>query len=118
MGDGERAGKSPGDSRRMSATLIQALDHPSRREVLRHLHRLGKPQSANGLSKLIDAPGTTISYHLKVLLDLGVISLESEQQVRAVFEKLFASEVSEHETVVAILADTEQEDAQLRKTGR
>lgn len=99
----------------MSAGLIRALDNATRREALRSLHRRGCPCSASQLGKWIDTDPTNISYHLKILFNLGAVSRAGEKMVRAVPEKLFASRVSSHRQIIAILADTEQDDAWLRR---
>ncbi len=108
----ERSGDA---TQRMSASLIRALDNPTRRETLRSLHRRGEACSAIQLSKSIDTDATNISYHLKILSNVGAVSRVGERQVRAVPEKLFTSAVAGHRKVVSILADTEQDDAWLRK---
>lgn len=100
---------------RMSVALIRALDNATRREALRSMHRRGCACSAIQLSQWIDTDATNISYHLKILSNLGAVSRAGERLVRAVPEKLFASEVSGHRQIVSILADTEPDDAWLRR---
>jgi DNA-binding transcriptional ArsR family regulator len=102
------------EKQRMSASLIRALDHATRRETLRSLHRRGA-SSAVQLSGSIDTDPTNISYHLKILANVGAVSRAGERLVRAVPEKFFVSEVSEHQQVVTILDDTEGDDEWLRK---
>jgi len=115
----DKPGQSRGEARdkaqRMSPSLIRALDHATRRETLRSLHRGGAASSAVELGKSIDTDPTNISYHLKILSNVGAVSRAGERQVRAAPEKLFASEVSGHRQLVSILADTEQDDEWLRK---
>jgi predicted transcriptional regulator len=111
----ETRGAESGKSQRMSAALIRALDNATRREALRFLHRRGCACSASQLSRWIDTDATNISYHLKILSNLGAVSRAGERLVRSVPEKLFASEVSGHRQIVAILADTEQDDEWLRR---
>jgi hypothetical protein len=43
------------------------------------------------------------------------VSRAEEKMVRAVPEKPFASKVSGHRQIISILADTEQDDAWLRR---
>lgn len=108
-------GAASSESQRMSAALIRALDNATRREALRSLHRRDCACSAIQLSRWIDTDATNISYHLKILFKLGAVSRAGERLARAVPEKLFASEVSGHRQIVAILADTEPDDAWLRR---
>jgi|GEM_PF-1577768 len=116
--DSKREAKNRATSqqdKRMSPMLIRALDQPTRREALRLLHRSDEGMSAVQMSAGIDDVSTNISYHLKVLTDLGAIAQVSERQVRGVPEKFFESKVSGHDQVGAILADTEDDDKWLRK---
>lgn len=99
----------------MTASMIRALGNPTRRETLRSLHRRGGACSASQLSEWIDTDPTNISYHLRILFSVGAVSRAGERLVRAIPEKLFASEVTGHRQVVAILADTEEDDEWLRK---
>lgn len=98
----------------MSPLLIQALNHPIRREALRLLHRSAEPMSAVQLSPFIRTVKTNVSYHLRVLADFDAVRQVDERYVRGVPEKLFASEVSAHKQVLAILADTEASDSDVR----
>ncbi len=99
----------------MSATLIRALNHPVRREALRLLHRSGESKSAVQMSRSLRVSGEKLSYHLKVLAELGAVARAGERRVRGVPEKFFASEVSDHERIIAILADTERDDDAIRR---
>jgi DNA-binding transcriptional ArsR family regulator len=102
----------------MTAALIRALSSATRREALRSMHRSGEACSASQLSQWIDTDATNISYHLRILFKVGAVSRAGERLVRAVPEKLFASEVTGHRQIVSILADTEEDDAWLRKLDR
>lgn len=101
-------------SQRMSPMLIQALNHPIRREALRLLHRSAGPRSAVQLSPFIRTVKTNVSYHLRVLADFDAVKQVDERHVRGVPEKFFASEVSDHRQILAILADTEANDSGVR----
>jgi hypothetical protein len=72
-------------------------------------------KSAVQMSTRVSAQGSMISYHLKVLADLGVITQVEERYVRGVPEKFFVSEVSDHRQIVTILADTTPDDEWLRR---
>ena len=113
--DQQARGAPPGGAQRLTALMISALDNATRRETLRSLHRRGGAYSASQLSEWIDTDPTNISYHLRILFNVGAVSRAGERLVRAVPEKLFASEVAGHRQVVAILADTEEDDEWLRK---
>lgn len=113
--DQQARGVASGGAQRMTASMISALDNPTRRETLRFLHRRGGACGASQLSEWIDTDPTNISYHLRILSSVGAVSRAGERMARAIPEKLFASEVSGHRQVVAILADTEEDDEWLRK---
>jgi DNA-binding transcriptional ArsR family regulator len=99
----------------ISSTLLRALNHPVRRETLRVLHRSPCPKSAIQLSHFIAVSGTMVSYHLKVLAELGAVTRVEERRVRGAREKFFVSEVARNRRIVAILADVEGEDDGMRR---
>lgn len=57
----------------------------------------------------------TVNHHLKILRDARVIALCDERQVGPVKEKWHESLVSAIPTVVAVLDETEAEDALIRR---
>jgi DNA-binding transcriptional ArsR family regulator len=113
---GGDAGTKAALSQRMSPALIKALAHPVRREAMRLLNRSGEGISATQMSQTVEEVGSNISYHLKVLADLGAARQVDERYVRGVPEKFFVSELSDHEQIVTILADTEGDDEWLRRS--
>lgn len=100
---------------RMSALLIDALHHSSRRRILRALHSSGDAHSPVQLSKMIDEDISNIDYHLKILVSLGAAVKTGERPVRGARENFFASTVADHKQMVAILADTERDDGAVRR---
>jgi DNA-binding transcriptional ArsR family regulator len=114
---GHRGG-GPGTDQRMSPMLIKALNHPVRREALRLLHETSEGRSAVQLTQFIDVAGTKVSYHLKVLSNLGAITRAGERTVRGVLEKFFVSAVADHRQVISILTDTESDDDPVRRHDR
>jgi DNA-binding transcriptional ArsR family regulator len=113
--DEDGDGQTRDESQRMSPPLLQALNHPIRRETLRLLHRSVGPRSAVQLSPRIATVKTNVSYHLKVLAKFGAVERVDERHVRGAPEKLFASAVAGHRQVLAILADTEVSDDAIRR---
>jgi DNA-binding transcriptional ArsR family regulator len=101
-----------GESQLMTVDLIQALDHPRRRRLLRALHSSDEAQSPTQLAKIIGDEVNRIDYHVKFLTRLGVVSKTGDRRVCGVRESFFASHVSNHKQVLSILADTEGEDAE------
>jgi DNA-binding transcriptional ArsR family regulator len=73
-----------------TATLITALNHPLRRQILRALAS-GEPASATNLSELLQVRLGNIAYHMKVLTELKVLWLSGTQQVRGAQERFYRS---------------------------
>jgi DNA-binding transcriptional ArsR family regulator len=103
-------------STRITTELIRMLNHPVRREALRLLHRAPDGQMGGSqLSQAMLESVGTINHHLKTLRDARVIVLCDERQVGPVKEKWHESLVSTIPTVVAVLDETEAEDALIRR---
>jgi DNA-binding transcriptional ArsR family regulator len=94
----------------MSALLINALNHPLRRKILRGLHGAGEARSPAQLSKVVGRDVSSVSYHMKVLTDMGAVKKTGDRPARGARETFFASKVAEHSQMIAILADTEEDD--------
>lgn len=109
-GGGTNGGGAKDNGQRMSEPLIAALNHPLRRRLLRALHSAGDARSPIQLSKIIGANVSNVDYHVKVLESLGAVAKTGDRQVRGARENFFASKVSGHEQMVAILADTARDD--------
>jgi DNA-binding transcriptional ArsR family regulator len=52
---------------------IMALSHPRRRQILRAI-KAGGTTNAAVLSRRLDLPLDNVAYHVKVLVDLNVVS--------------------------------------------
>lgn len=109
-GNGTNGGGAKDRGQRMSALLIQALNHPLRRKLLRALHGSGDARSPVQLSKMTGEDLSSIDYHIKILVSMGAAVKTSDRRVRGARENFFVSKVSDHEQMVAILADTERDD--------
>lgn len=55
------------------ATIMRALGHPVRLEILRILARRAENCCCNDITDCLSLAQSTVSQHLKVLLDAGVI---------------------------------------------
>lgn len=113
-------GKGIGGSRfgkgiRVSAEVLKALNHEIRREALRLLHLRGGAASAVQLSQSIAVPTTTISYHLKVLDDAGIVALVDERRFKGFSEKFFTSTVADNALIVSVLHESEDDDDPIRR---
>ena len=116
MPDGDRTngGAAQDKGQRMSALLIRALNHPLRRKLLRALHGSSEAHSPIQLSRMTGEDVSNIDYHIKILVSLGAAVKTGDRRVRGARENFFASGVSDHKQIVAILADTERDDRGVR----
>jgi DNA-binding transcriptional ArsR family regulator len=101
-------------TREMSPAVIDALNHPLRRQLLRDLHE-GSNRSATGLADSIKPALGNIIYHLKVLRDRGLIRQTGSKRNRGAREYFYASVVADNVQVVSILAATAKDDKAMRK---
>jgi DNA-binding transcriptional ArsR family regulator len=111
---GNTLGDKP--SGRITVPLIRALSHPVRREALRLLHTPpNRVMSATEMSHVMTESRQAISKHLKVLRNAGAIAVRTVRMVRNVKETGYGSLVAAHPTLVAVLVETETEDASIRR---
>jgi DNA-binding transcriptional ArsR family regulator len=105
----QRQLKKHQQQRSMSPALIQALNHPVRRQILRSLHEEAN-QSSTGLMGSVATGLSNLSYHVKVLHELGVIRRTGARQVRGARERFYASVVVDNELSLSILSATTKDD--------
>lgn len=61
------------------AEQLAALGHPVRLKVLRHVVQAGTEGAAAGdIQSHVDMPASTLSHHLKRLVDAGLLTTRSE----------------------------------------
>jgi DNA-binding transcriptional ArsR family regulator len=90
--------------------LIAALNHRTRRQMLRLLHTDEEPISPARMAERLDRSMSSISYHVCVLRGYRAIDLIDEQQVRGAIEHFYVSKVADNPTVLEVLKETEAED--------
>jgi DNA-binding transcriptional ArsR family regulator len=105
--------------------LLRALIHRLRRQILRLVHASPEPLSPCQIERALDLPRDNgrslsgVSYHMRALADLEVLSLVNTQLVRGATEHFYASEVSDVGWLRGVLSRTQQSDeAQLWPRGR
>lgn len=104
------------DGERMSAQLVNALNHAVRREMLRLLNKPGAAMTATELSRWIRASPKSLPHHLQVLKAVNAVEIHCERTpVRGSKEKVYASLVSTHARACQILIDTKEEDISIRR---
>jgi DNA-binding transcriptional ArsR family regulator len=71
--------------------LVKALGHPLRIQILGILEE--RVASPSQIAEEIDAPLGNVSYHVRQLADLGLISLVKETPVRGTLEHYYRAEI-------------------------
>jgi DNA-binding transcriptional ArsR family regulator len=99
------------------AELIGALNHRSRRDILRHLHASKEPLSPSEMAKLFREPLSTVGYHANVLVERGGIVLVKTEPVRGAVEHFYASKVADNQAVKALLEVTRKSDKKQKESG-
>jgi DNA-binding transcriptional ArsR family regulator len=70
--------------------LLVALRHPLRRQILQEMEG-GKPTSPRELATKLEHPLSNVSYHVRVLVDCGVLTLVRTKQVRGSTQHFYRS---------------------------
>lgn len=112
---GTKSKGSGGRNERITTKLIDALNHPLRRKLLRALQNADGARSPSQLTEILGEDIGNISYHMKVLVGRRAVRKARTRQVRGATENFFVSRVAANKRVVAILADTEGEDGGSRR---
>jgi predicted transcriptional regulator len=94
----------------MSPALIHALDHSLRRQILRRFTKQNPEWSPAELARSLSAGLSHLSYHARVLSDLGAIGETRTEFVRGATQHFYASKVTDSKLVRTILAKTKEDD--------
>lgn len=98
--------------------LQDALNHPTRREILRVLHASDRPCGVTEiLGRLSPLTRGEVSYHLRVLREAGSVFDDGTRPAPGGREILYRSAVRGEAGVIAALWVTEQLDCRRRKAG-
>lgn len=84
-----------------------SLTHPTRRRILRYLHRCGEPKGGSEVAKALDQPTSQIAYHLKALESDGTTR---EVGPASADSLTYESAVKENDEVLELLEATEASD--------
>jgi DNA-binding transcriptional ArsR family regulator len=103
-------------NKRVTVALIRALGHPVRREALRLLHRVSKEgMSATDMSHAMTEDRHLVNNHLRALRKAGAVRIRTVRIIGNVKENKYVSLVSTNATLLAVLDETEAEDASIRR---
>lgn len=99
-----------GGNRHRRAGLISALNHPTRRRILRLM--LGrKPRlSASEIAEEFEIPLGDASYHLVSLRDLGAVRPAGTKQVRGALQRFYETTIEDDPPIEALLEETREAD--------
>lgn len=96
------------------APLLHALNHSSRRRILRWMSPLGESGPASPVEAAVDLdlPLTTISYHFRVLAQTGAVEEVDRRAVRGTIQHFYEPTESLRAApwVQGVLADTAASD--------
>jgi len=74
-------------------TLLNALSHRLRREILRTMPE-DRASSPRELAEKLDEPLGNLSYHVRVLADCGALELVDERRVRGTTQHFYRPRVT------------------------
>lgn len=87
-----------------------ALEHATRRRILRQLHEGETPQTPLELAAREGQPLSSISYHARVLTGCGLVSSATTRRLRGNAQPCLISTVRDDRRIRLLLAATEAED--------
>jgi DNA-binding transcriptional ArsR family regulator len=71
--------------------LLAALRHQLRRQILQEMAEGPQPLSPRELAGTLDQPLSNVSYHVRVLVECGVLELVGTRQVRGSTQHFYRS---------------------------
>lgn len=98
--------------------LQVALDHPTRREILRVLHAEGACGLAEILHRLYPSIRSGVSYHVHVLREARSVVVDGSRPALRGRDEIFRSAVSDDPEVLAVLAVTKRSDRACRRPAK
>lgn len=91
--------------------IHEAFRHPLRRRILAVLWRAERSISPSEISDLLDVPLSNVSYHVRLLKDVGgIVYLSDSEQVRGSvlhFYSLDRERITSYPWAVAVIMETE-----------
>jgi hypothetical protein len=96
--------------------LQDALNHPTRRDILRVIHEDGRPCSVSAIvADLAPLKRGEVAYHAQVLKDSECVVVAGSRPAPGGPEQTLASFVAASEQVLAVLRSTRHADRNLRR---
>lgn len=94
----------------MPAGLNRAVNHRSRRRILRRLHESAEPLSPSLLARSLRDPPGAVSYHIKVLRGTGTVGRVERRGARGSARQPYSSLVADDPAVTDLLERTRDAD--------
>lgn len=111
MADSDKeAGEEAGDNGQQREALISALNHPTRRRILRLMLDRGQRISASEIAAEFEMPLGDASYHLVSLRDLGAVEPAGTKQVRGALQRFYEATIEGDAPIEALLEETRKAD--------
>lgn len=99
--------------------LISALNHPTRRRILRLMLDRKQRLSATEIASELDMPLGDASYHGGLLHDLGAVRPAGTRQVRGALQRFYEATIEDDAPIETLLEQTrELDDAYTEKAKR
>jgi predicted transcriptional regulator len=105
--DGDCWGEMDGD---FAVRLIHALNNEVRRRILRLLAATDGAMSPVVMSRLLDVPLSTVSYHVTGLKKCGTVEQSGQRQVRGAMEHFYKTLLEENPVAHTLLESTRKID--------
>jgi hypothetical protein len=117
------AGLTAGDGRlgadvlaTLEPGLQDALNHPTRRDILRAIHEDGRPCSVSEIVADLDPlKRSEVAYHAQVLTDAECVGVVGGRPAPGGEEPILGLLVAANEEVLAVLRSTRHSDRNLRR---
>lgn len=94
-----------------TAEVVEALNHPLRRKVLRAIHgNKNEPISPVTLSKELGEDLSSVSYHVTVLLQKKSLTQVGTRQRRGAMEHFYISTITGDKVAKIVLEQTKDKD--------
>lgn len=109
-GSGKGSSEEAGDNGHQREALISALNHPTRRRILRLMLDRKQRLSATEIAAEFEMPLGDASYHLVSLRDLGAVKPAGTKQVRGALQRFYAATIEDDPPIEALLEETRKAD--------
>jgi DNA-binding transcriptional ArsR family regulator len=101
---------SGGDNGQQREDLISALNHLTRRRILRLLLDRQERLSPTEMAKELEMPLGDATYHAGILRDLGAVRRAGRRQVRGALQRFYKATIKDDPPIETLLEETRETD--------